>query len=132
MTHQTAVDLVAVSEDYLAAWEARDPDRIVAHHSEDTVFEIHAGSGPVEGREAVRKSFAELFQQWPNFGFDVHRVLFGERHWVLDWSLLSSGGPAGDVRFRCLDVVEVDGQGLVARKDTYVDMGELNAALGNA
>ena len=132
MATATAPDLSTVAEDYFAAWEARDPDRIVAFHTEGTVFEIHAGSGRVLGREAVRDAFAELFVQWPNFGFEVHRVLLGDRHWVLDWALLSSGGPAGDVRFDCLDVVTVSGEGLVERKDTYVDMAQLTAALGGS
>jgi ketosteroid isomerase-like protein len=127
-----ATDLTALSEDYLAAWSARDPDRIVALHSEDTVFEAHAGSGPVSGREAVRDAFAELFEQWPNFDFEKHRLLLGEGHWVLDWTLLSSGGPAGDVRIGCLDVVVVDAAGLVARKDTYVDLADVGSLAGGA
>src|SRR5215217_8121701 len=108
----------AVAETYFAAWEARDPDRIAALHTDDTRFQIHAANEPTVGREAVRDAFAGLFEQWPNFAFDVHRVLYGDDHWVLDWALLSSGGPAGDVRFDCLDVVTVE-NGLVARKDTF-------------
>lgn len=132
MTSATAPDLSKVTQDYFAAWEARDPDRIVALHTEDTIFETHAGSGRVTGREAVREAFAELFEQWPNFSFEAHRVLLGDRHWVLDWTLLSSGGPAGEVRFGCLDVVTVSDGGLVERKDTYVDMAQLTAALGGS
>jgi hypothetical protein len=39
---------------------------------------------------------------------------------------------SGDIRFDCLDVVEVSADGLVARKDTFVDAVQLNAALGAA
>ena len=52
-------------------------------------------------------------------------MLFGEDHWILDWALIS-----GDVRFDCLDVVNVSPDGLVARKDTFVDGMQLQAALG--
>src|SRR5688572_19335926 len=131
-TTPAALDLHQITTEYFAAWEARDADRIAALHTDDTRFEIHVGSGPVVGRAAVRDAFAGLFEQWPNFGFVSHRVLPGERHWVLDWSLRSSGGPAGDVEFGCLDVVTVSGDGLVERKDTYVDIAELNAALGRS
>lgn len=132
MTSSTALDLASISADYFAGWEARDPDRIVALHTPDTRFEIHADSGAVTGRDAVREAFAGLFDTWPNFSFEAHRVLLGERHWVLDWTLISSGGPAGDVAFDCLDVVTVSDGGLVERKDTYVDPAQLSAALGNA
>ena len=44
---------------------------------------------------------------------------------MLDWALIS-----GDIRFDCLDVVDVSPEGLVARKDTFVDMVQLQAAIG--
>ena len=43
----TVTELIA---DYLAAWEARDPDRIASLHAEDGIFHLHsarrAGSRP--------------------------------------------------------------------------------------
>ena len=62
---------------------------------------------------------------FPEFSFETYRVLYGEDHWVLDWALIS-----GDIRFDCLDVVVVSPDGLVARKDTFVDMVQLQAAMG--
>ena len=49
---------------------------------------------------------------------------------MLDWTLLSSGGPSGDIAFDCLDLVTVSEEGLVERKDTFVDPAQLGAALG--
>jgi len=44
------------------------------------------------------------------------------------WTLQPEGG--GDrAQFDCLDVVNVSADGLVARKDTFVDMVQLQAAL---
>ena len=119
------LDLKTISERYFAAWAARDPDAIVALHAEDTQFWTHLGAGPVQGREAVRAAFAEIFEQFPNFTWETYRVLYGEDHWILDWALIS-----GDIRFDCLDVVNVSPEGLVARKDTFVDAMQLQAALG--
>ncbi len=121
----TWLDLKAISERYFAAWEARDPDRIVALHTDDTTFWSHLGTVPVAGRDAVRATFAGLFDAFPEFSFETYRVLYGEDHWVLDWALIS-----GDIRFDCLDVVVVSPDGLVARKDTFVDMVQMQAALG--
>ncbi len=125
-TAATAVDLRALSERYFAAWAKRDPDAIVALHTDDTQFWTHLGGEPVVGRDAVRRTFSELFVTFPDFAFETYRVLYGDDHWVLDWALIS-----GDIRFDCLDAVVVSPDGLVARKDTFVDAAQLQAALGS-
>jgi uncharacterized protein (TIGR02246 family) len=125
-----ALDLEAIAERYFAAWEARDPDAIVALHTEDTQFWTHLGTEPVKGREAVRATFAELFERFPEFGFETYRVLYGPDFWILDWALtFRPEGSEQRARFDCLDVVKVSSEGLVARKDTFVDMVQLQAAL---
>ena len=124
---QGKLDLEAVTARYFAAWDARDVDAIVALHTHDTRFWAHAGGDPADGREAVRAAFAELFERFPEFGFETHRVLYGDDHWVLDWTLVS-----GDVRFDCIDVVTVSPDGLVERKDTFVDFVQLQASVPEA
>jgi ketosteroid isomerase-like protein len=121
----TEQDLKAISERYFTAWAARDPDAIVALHTVDTRFWTHLGAPPVHGRDAVRAAFAEIFEQFPDLTWETYRVLYGEDHWILDWALIS-----GDIRFDCLDVVNVAPDGLVSRKDTFVDAMQLQAALG--
>lgn len=126
-TATTAVDITAISERYFAAWEKRDPDAIVALHTDDTRFWTHTGAEPVDGRDAVRATFAQLFEVFPDFSFETYRVFYGADHWVLDWALIS-----GDIRFDCLDIVVVSPEGLVARKDTFVDTVQLQAAMERA
>jgi hypothetical protein len=75
--------------------------------------------------DAVRATFAEIFEQFPGFAFETYRVLYGDNHWVLDWALIS-----GDIRFDCLDVVDVSPDGLVSRKNTFIDAAQLQAAMG--
>ncbi|HKH52802.1 MAG TPA: nuclear transport factor 2 family protein [Mycobacterium sp.] len=118
-------DMKSISERYFAAWEARDPDAIVALHTEDTRFWTHMGGEPIVGRDAVRATFAGIFEQFPQFSFETYRVLYGDDHWILDWALIS-----GDIRFDCLDVVNVSPDGLVARKDTFIDSAQLQATMG--
>lgn len=120
-----ALDLKAISERYFAAWATRDPDAIAALHTADTRFWTHTGSAAVVGRANVRAAFAGIFEQFPEFTWETYRVLYGADHWILDWALIS-----GDIRFDCLDVVSVSPDGLVARKDTFVDPAQLQAALG--
>jgi ketosteroid isomerase-like protein len=132
-TTSPRLDLHQITEKYFAAWEANDPDQIVALHSENTQFQLHVGGEPVVGKDAVRQTFAEIFEQWPGFSFESRRVLFGEDHWVLDWDLLATlpndDGTSRGVRLHCLDVVAVDDEGLVKQKDTFVDGGQLQGIL---
>lgn len=124
---KTRADLESLSERYFAAWAARDPDAIAALHTEDTRFWTHTGGPAAEGRRAARDAFAAIFEQFPDFSFEVYRVLYGDDHWVLDWALI-----AGPVRFDCLDVVTVAADGLVSRKDSFIDSAQLAAALNGA
>lgn len=113
--------------------DARDPEAIVALHAEDTKFLIHAGGAEAAlGRDAVRDAFTEVLDRWPNFASEIKRTLLAGDHWVLDYDVVSSGGPAGDIRFGAIDIVTVTPEGLVDQKDTYVDIDELNAALGGS
>ena len=121
-TATAVVDLKALSERYFAAWAAHDPDAIVTMHTDDTRFWTRLGGEPVVGRDAVRATFAEIFENFPDFSFETYRVLYGDDHWVLDWALIS-----GDIRFDCLDVVVVSPDGLIARKDTFIDTFQLQA-----
>ncbi len=125
----TSIDIKEVQERYFAAWEARDPDAIAALHTEDGQFWAHLGGEAVTGRQAIRAAFAEVFERFPNFGFDTYRVLNGEEHWVLDWRL-TFDGPGGErLGFDCIDAVVIAEDGLVARKDTFFDTVQLQAAL---
>lgn len=123
-------DLKRISERYFALWEAHDPDGIAAMHAEDSRFQTRIGTEPAVGREAIRETFAGYFARFPEFGFDTHRVLYGDGFWVLDWRLTFLPEGATERRgFDCNDVVTVNADGLVARKDTFIDMVGLQAAL---
>jgi ketosteroid isomerase-like protein len=126
-------DVRELFDTYATTFATRDVDAIAALHSPETQFWLHNGEQPVQGRSALRDSFAALFAQWPDMGFDIHRVIIGDRHWVLDWALTAvltdSGGNRRPIRFGCLDVVTLDEDGLVERKDTFIDLPEAQAAL---
>lgn len=123
-TATNTLDLKRISESYFAAWAARDPDAVVAFHTADTQFWTHLGTAPVTGHVAMRTAVAELFDRFPEFAFEIYRVFYGPDHWVLDWALIS-----GDIRFDSLDVVHLTPDGLIDRKDTFVDMVQLQTAL---
>ena len=82
---------------------------------------IVTGAGRGIGREIALLCAAEE---------ELRRVLYGPDFWVLDWALtFQPEGSEERARFDCLDVVNLSPDGLVARKDTFVDMVQLQAAL---
>lgn len=129
MSEHTKQAIASIAERYAAAWIARDPKAIVALHTPDSTFQSHGRGVLVKGQAALLKEFAEVFALYPNFGVEVHRLLLGEKHWTLDWDLTFQHPGKEPKRFNALDVVEVDGAGLVTRKDTYFDFAQVKAAV---
>ncbi len=102
------------------AFGAGDVDAIMAAMSPDCVFE--ATSPPpdgtrVEGADAVRAVFADLFGQTPEARFETEEVVdLGDRA-VLRWRFSWGGAEPGHVRG--IDLLRVDG-GTVTEKRSYV------------
>ncbi len=123
------LNVAAIAERYAAAWMARDPAAIVELHAQDSIFQAHGRSGEVQGHRALLNEFSEIFERYPGFNVVTHRLLLGERHWTLDWNLTFQ--PPGHERrgFRAVDIVEIDNDGLVTRKDTFFDYAQVKAAM---
>jgi ketosteroid isomerase-like protein len=113
---------------YSQAWAERDPDAIVAMHTDDMVFHVHGYAEPVTGRDAVRDAIAGVFGQSPDLRFEKRRVHFGEDHFVSEYDV--SGTFAGKP-FACdgVDVFTLR-DGLIARKDTYMDWLAIQGQVG--
>lgn len=122
-------------ERYHVGWETRNPELIASLHSEDTLFWLHDGSEPVRGRAALLQHCKELFASF-KFSFEMGRRLFGEDHWVFEWTMVLSlaepGGSAFTARVEMLDVVAVNTQGEVTRKDVYMNGTQAQAAFARA
>jgi SnoaL-like protein len=130
-----ASPLAAIFERNHVGWVTKDPDRIASLASEDTIFWLHDGSDPVTGRDALRRHCAELFAAF-DFSHVVGRMLYGKDHWTLEWTMvLSLAEPDGSpftARVEMLDVVTVDEQGKVTRKDVYMNGKQARAAYARA
>lgn len=104
---------------YNQAWASHDPDAIVALHTEDAVFHLHDVMEPWVGREAIRAAAADLFADSPDLGFEPVRIYLGDDHFVAEYVMT---GTRDGKSFACdgTDVFTVS-DGLVARKDSYID-----------
>ena len=112
---------------YGAAWAKHDLDAITAMHSDDTVFHLHGVSEPATGLAAAREAFAATFARSPDLRFDKSRVYIGDGHFVSEYQM---SGTAEGKPFACegVDVIAVS-DGLIARKDTYLDWAAMQRQL---
>jgi uncharacterized protein (TIGR02246 family) len=129
----TVTEIEALADRYGEAWNSQDLDAIVALHAPDGIFHLHVpGSAPVQGREAIRESFAGSLAQLPDVHFEPVRLRAGADFWVLESRMSGTVAAPIEVEGQRLDApgtrVEVDfvdviavADGLLARKDSYLD-----------
>ena len=107
----------------LAAFNAHDLDEVMGFFAEDCVLETPRGEHPwgtrFEGRDAVRDGLAQRFQGLPDvhYGEDEHWV--SGNHGVSRWLLTGTTTDGEAVRVRGCDLLDLDDDGLVRRKDSY-------------
>jgi steroid delta-isomerase-like uncharacterized protein len=113
---------------YGAAWAAHDLDAIMALHTEDTVFHLHGDAPPSVGLAAVREAFASAMAQWPDIRFERKRVNIGSAHFVSEY-VMAATQAGQEIVCDGVDVFSVR-DGLIARKDTYLDWAAVQRQLG--
>jgi ketosteroid isomerase-like protein len=113
---------------YGTAWAARDVDAVMALHTRDTVFHLHGGGEPAVGWSATYEAFTKAIEDWPDITFERKRVHIGSAHFVSEYEMsLTKDGR--EIVCDGVDVFSVQ-DGLVARKDTYLDWAALQRQLG--
>lgn len=132
----TNSELHTALNEYLHAWNDHDLDRVMSRHSPDTVFSLRTGDLRHEGTAAVRARFEHDLAAWP----DVHwtplrRTIAGNVCIVESTMTATAGVPIEALGFRmqagtpvhgtCVDILTVTDDGMITRKDTYLDVTEL-------
>jgi hypothetical protein len=102
------------ASDWIAAWNARDLERIVSHYREDVLFSspfaiTHAGAedGVVHTRPALRAYFESALNVYPELRFEFVAVLSGVNSVALHYR--SVGGR------EAIEVMELDARQRVHR-----------------
>lgn len=133
-TNQAPATIQQLVANYAAAWGGRDPDRIAALHTPDTVFDLRiAGETPQIGRQAVRERFGRILRDNPGYASTVTKVGFGPNFVVIEYNI-AVAPPApfmlGRVRYTptkapyavpAIDVIRFR-DGLVSDKVTFLDI----------
>ena len=115
---------------YTDAWTSRDPDNIVALHTDDTTFHTHASQEAAHGKAAVRQAFADLFAQFPDLAFEQVSLRTGSDFWVVEWRMSGTlAGTCAGFEVDLIDLITVE-DGLVKSKDSYIDAVSMQAQLG--
>ena len=140
MTTATATEIETLIADYAAAWEARDADLIAPFHAEDGIFHLHSAAEPVQGREAIRQTFAGLLAVFPDLTFVEQELISGDWGWVVRWRMSGTAAqpyPVGDkvaepgshFEIDALDMITV-ADGKLTAKHTYLDWQDALNQLG--
>lgn len=81
-------DATAFAQDWAAAWNSHDLDRILAHYAPDIVFRSRkaiplTGAGEVRGLPALRAYWAAALDRQPDLRFELVSVFAGHEMVVI-------------------------------------------------
>jgi steroid delta-isomerase-like uncharacterized protein len=124
--------------DYLAAWNARDPDRIAAFFTDDAVYEDQGAGLVARGRERIREHAARVHAAFPDLRFELVRAAHGEDFTAGEWNAhmthlgsLDGLRPTGRViESSGVDVATLDSDGRITHLASYYDGAGIMRVLG--
>jgi hypothetical protein len=109
-----SLDFPTHAQEWIAAWNAHDLERILAHYAADVelvspiVTQLTGQSdGSVRGKTALRDYFARGLQAYPELRFDFIRLYSGVRSCVVEYYSING--------MRTAELMEFDAQGKVRR-----------------
>ena len=101
-----ALDLDAFAEDWIAAWNSHDLERIMAHYTPDVVYESPVitewygeASGKVEGIGALRAYWQGGLKMQPDLHFDLKEIYAGVGGGVIRYYSRTRGCEVTEVFF---------------------------------
>jgi predicted ester cyclase len=113
------MDVATLALEYHDGWAKHDPAEIAKRHTEDSVFHLHNIAEPYVGRDAIAAAAARFFADSPDLAFEAVRIHLGDDHLVTEYVMSGTR----DGKAYAVDGVDVFTyrDGLVARKDSYID-----------
>jgi steroid delta-isomerase-like uncharacterized protein len=131
-------DREALMRDYLAAWNARDADRIASFFSEDAVYDDRGAGMIARGRVGIRDHAARVHAGFPDLQFELVRAAHGEDFSAGEWrsrmthaAEFDGLAPTGrTVESGGVDVATLDGEGRIVHLASYYDGAAIMRDLG--
>jgi ketosteroid isomerase-like protein len=115
--------MAAVLERWLACWDRRDLEGVMALFAPEAVFESWSGVR-IAGRERIREAWRGWFASEPGFRFEREDLLIDEEAGEAVFAWLYVGPPLGEAegerieRRRGIDLIRFR-DGLITEKTTY-------------
>ncbi|HXE71536.1 MAG TPA: ester cyclase [Candidatus Nitrosotenuis sp.] len=124
-------------QELIDAWNARDPERVLACYHPDVEVWDPSLAEPVRGLEALRQWLAAYWRAFPDMGFEVHQIVMEGDRAALQWTACATHqGPLGPlpptgraVRFVGTSFLQLR-QGRVEKASYLWDQMALLQALG--
>lgn len=108
-------DKTAFNADWLAAWTAKDVERLVAFYAEDCVYKDPQTAGGLTGRAALKAYLQQLFAATPAMTYTPDEIWSTEDGFCGRWYCEIAGGG----RLRGFDLVVLRGRE-IALNEVYV------------
>ena len=112
-----------VIKEVTAAFDAHDLDAIMAHFTDDCVFESPRGPEAhgrrLVGRDAVRAAFAERFQGIPDVSYSDDSHFVSGEHGMSEWLLTGTSIDGERIEVRGIDAWTFRGDKIAAKKSFW-------------
>jgi steroid delta-isomerase-like uncharacterized protein len=137
-TAPPATDREALQRDYLAAWNARDAERIASFFAPGATYDDRGAGEVARGPEAIRAHAARLHGAFSDLQFELVRSAHGEDFSAGEWrSRMTHTGeldglaPSGRVvESAGVDVATLDSEGRITHLVSYYDGAQIMRDLG--
>jgi len=129
-----ANELRRMSDETLDAWNRHDVEAVVATYTDPLVYRDPNTRGAIESHEALRRYLTKLFEHW-EMSWRTGEVfpIEGENGATVTWQAtfrLRSGEQTAEING--IDIVLLDGHGLIVRDEVYFDRAALAPLLATA
>jgi steroid delta-isomerase-like uncharacterized protein len=136
--HSEGAQREELMRDYLAAWNARDAERIASFFAEGAVYDDRGAGAVARGPAEIRAHAARVHSAFPDLHFELVRAAHGEEFTAGEWrSRMTHRGeidglsPTGRVvESAGVDVATLDGDGRITHLVSYYDGAEIMRGLG--
>jgi steroid delta-isomerase-like uncharacterized protein len=137
-TDQAPGGRAELMHDYLAAWNARDAQRIVSFFAEDAVYDDRGAGTLLRGRDQIRAHAERVHHAFPDLYFELVRASHADSFTAGEWrSRMTHRGeidglaPTGrEVESGGVDVATLDPEGRITHLVSYYDGAAIMRDLG--